>query len=167
MRRMAFAGLAVLAVLAGGCNSGPRMEFKQFWLPAASPYGLGGSYAWVRVQKEGEYNPDYQSLLHEHVDRVLGAKGYRLADAKTADFWVRAYFGKSTHSPETGHGSFDRVRVAIEALQPGTGTVLWRGLGKTRVAYDLPPIKRRKRLKFAVEQILKDLPPPRESSGDD
>ena len=163
MRRMAFVGLAVLA---GGCNSGPPMEFKQFWLPAASPYGLGSSYAWVRVQDEGGYSPDYQHLLHEHVDRVLGAKGYLLADAKTADFWVRTYFGKRTHSPETGHGSFDQVKVAIEALQPGTGTVLWRGLLQTRIAYDLPPINRRQRLKIGVEQILKDLPPPRMSSRD-
>ncbi len=90
-----------------------------------------------------------------------------LADAKTADFSVRTYFGRRTHSPETGHGSFDQVKVAIEALQPGTGTVLWRGLLQTRIAYDLPPIKRRKRLKFGVEQILKDLPPPRDSSSDD
>ena len=98
MRKLA---IACLAVLAGGCNSGPPMEVTKYWFPAASPYGLAGSYAWVKAKDDNGYNPDYQRLLQEHVDRVLGAKGYLLTDAETAEFWVRSYFGRSTRSVDT------------------------------------------------------------------
>ena len=156
--------LACLVVLTSGCSTGSLMQVEQFWFPAASPYGLGASYAWVSSQDEDGYNPDYQRLLQEHADRVLGAKGYRLTNAEAAGFWIRTQFGK--HLRTTGRDSFDQATVVIEALEQGTGTVLWRGLLQTRIEYDLPPIKRRERLKIGVEQILKDLPPPRMSSRD-
>ena len=177
MRRMAFAGLAMLA---GGCTDPPMkisnnwfpaappyMAVKHFWSPAANPYGLGGSYAWVEAEDEGGLNPAYQGLLRGHVDRVLGAKGYALADANKADFWLSTYIDRRTRSGDTGyHEAFDQATVVLEALQQGEGTVLWRGALQTRLAYDLPPAKRRKRLKIGVEKILKDFPGPRDSSGD-
>ena len=164
MRNLA---LACITVMAGGCNTGPPMDVKQYWFPAASPYGLAGSYAWVKAKDDDGYNPDYQRLLQEHVDRVLGEKGYLLTDTEKADFWVRSYFGRSARSVDTGHESFDQATVVIEALQQGSATVLWRGLLETRIAYHLPPIKRRERLKIGVERIFKDFPPPRDSSGDE
>ncbi len=143
------------------------MKVEQVWFPAASPHGLGGNYAWADAEIGGDYNPDYQRLVRGHVDRVLGAKGYLLADAEEADFWVSTFFGKRTRSADTDHHDpFDQAIFVVEALQPGGGTVLWRGRIKTRLAYDLPPVKRRQRLKIGVEKILKDIPAPHDSSGD-
>ena len=157
MRIMAAAGLAVMA---GGCSPGPTMDVRQFWFPAASPYGFSGSYAWVEAESEGGYSPDYHRLLRGHVDRVLGAKGYSLADPNKADFWVSTYFGRRTNA-DPGHESFDQAAIVIEALERGSGTVLWRGWLQTRIAYDMSPAKRRARLRIGIEKILKDFPAPR------
>jgi len=163
MRGTTYVGLMVLA---GGCL-GPPMDVREHWYPAASPYGIGSNYAWTT---EGigkiRYSPDYLRLLRVHVDRVLGAKGYVLTDASEADFLVRTVINKREHASETGHEYYDQATVTIDVLQRRGKRLLWRGFLQTRIAYDLPPAKRRKRLRFGVDEILRNFPAPRDSSDD-
>lgn len=145
-----------------GCSSGPQMEVRHFWYPAASPYGLGSGYAWLDGENEDGFSPDYRKLLREHVESVLQSKGYALSEVKDAGFLATTYFGRQTRSAETGLQSFDQGVIIIDFLDKPSRAPLWRGRLMTRIEYDLPPAARRKRLRIGVEKILKGLPGPRD-----
>ena len=158
MQRVLVIGLGWLVV---GCSSGPRMDVNYFWYPGASPYGLDHSYAWLDGEDEKGYNADYQTLVREHVDCIMQCKGFNLAEAEEADFWVRHYFGRQTQSAETGLQSYDEAVLIIDFIDKSSGAQLWRGRLLTRIEYELPPAERRERLKIGVQKMFKELPGPR------
>jgi hypothetical protein len=170
------AAVAALLVLAS-CSTlkvshdyDTRFDFSSFetyaWLPATANVDISG----LTIRR-----------IHEAVDRVLAAKGYRPTD-DAPDFRVaiHASVEKKFTVTDTGYSmahsrywgypystvhvdSYDQGTLVIDIIDAASNAAVWRGVATRAVSRQSSPEYREARINEAVTAVLEPFPPPPKS----
>lgn len=147
------------------------------------------TYAWKTVErkKTGDVRRD-NPLLHNRirtaVEQSLAVRGFKKISKDRPDFFVDYQYtirskiesddvrtgvgfgvGRSGHfggigvSTGTNVNEYDQGMLVIDIIEPGTDTLMWRGIGTRRVSVHSKPEKITQNVHEMVEKILNQFPP--------
>ncbi|HTO52354.1 MAG TPA: DUF4136 domain-containing protein [Myxococcota bacterium] len=170
----------ILCLAFTACSS---IEVHDDWDPGASFAGLH-SWAWQSATPEATGNARLDDpLLHGRIQgaiqNTLAEKGFTKTSGKP-DILVAYHIALDqkldAHTIYTGYGpyrgwygvggaqtvvdTYDVGTLLIDFVSPETNDVIWRGTGQSRIQELKTPEERQARVQGAVDQILKQFPPP-------
>jgi hypothetical protein len=151
------------------------------------------TYAWMepRTTPLGEeqlHNPLFEKRVVQAVDAVLQARGYRLGQAGTPDFYVgyhtavreridvwsmNSLYGYPpgwgwSHYYRPGYAwsysprmiTYEEGTLVLDIIDGESRQLIWRGSYQARLSdEDRTPEERQQRVRHAVEEILAKFPP--------
>jgi hypothetical protein len=152
--------------IVAGCSDDGTITVSSGYGKGIKFSGLGPTYAWSPSPSMDRANPalgsaEFGELVRKVVENELAAKGFTPASAGPANFWVDYRIGKQkkTDSGVNPHGEvFGEGSLQLDVLDPQNGKMIWRGVAQARIVPKAPPELREKRLKMAVQRLMKDFP---------
>lgn len=175
--------MAVVAISLAGCAS-KNVDWD--YDPGQSLTHLE-TYIWMEndsAREKNGYHTDAleEQRIHNSVDSIMQARGYRLASEKEdADFLVNYAIGiqsrvegqqltTSVGFGRRGYGfgvsndnlinEYDERTLTIDFIDPETRNVIWRGRSRTRIQNKLSPQQRTERANQEIMNILSGFPEP-------
>ncbi len=154
--------MGLLALLAG-CESGEPMKIETRWTPGVAYTDLGTTFDFVPLppQRNGRsaMPPELDAGLRRTVEDGFVARGYR--QQPNPDFLVGYLVSKSKQGDPRSTGGvqeYEEGSLVIDVLKPGTDRLLWRGWARARITESANPDERQKRIRSAVDRLLKGFP---------
>ena len=172
-----------VCVLLLSCSS---VRVSQDYDPAKNMDGLT-TYAWKFETQEptGDFrvdNPLLDTRIRDAVDRNMAALGFQKISDSAPDFFIvyqyviqrkiesdrvqtGVGFGFGTWGSRGGIGvstgssvsEFDEGLMAVDFLDPQSGSLLWRGSGSRRVNQHEDPAKTTQKINEMVDKIMAQL----------
>ena len=157
----------------GGCSDNHGIQTDTAYAPGLGLRGLGTTYDWAgdtRVATGSSttaqaLTPEICDFIETDVARELAARGFRrAARGQMPDFLLAYKVTKQTrattiqkypYSEEFEEGAF-----VLDAMDPSTRKVVWRGVARGKVREDLTPGERKTRVQYGLSQLLSKFPTP-------
>jgi (2Fe-2S) ferredoxin len=168
-------------IMLAGCATPVDIDYD-----TARDFSRLHGYAWVQPparQREQDpvlYNTLTDRRVHESVDRLLAARGYRRVDPASADFLVTYHLntGKRLESDRFGYGygygwsnsgvmvgsgrdvyEVEEETLTVDMLDGRTRELIWRGALTERLDRYLTPQERTGKTLRQIREILMTYPP--------
>jgi hypothetical protein len=156
----------VTAVILAGCSG---IDISRDYDPHAD-FAKLKTWAWIPPKPMNEEDvPRVTGLSRERIQSAieseLSARDYQKVEPGTADFLVRYAAGVGRRLQEGSYSSggdfyaYDEGRLIIDILSGKDKRLMWRGMARTKVKFEMTPEERDERIKEAVHDIFEGFPP--------
>ena len=159
---------ACLFALTVSCSSVPKVSYE---FDEQTNFAALRTYDWLPVPKEVKVDTLVQDRIKNAVNSELEAKGLRMTSDEP-DFLIAMYAGtkeKVRYTPEH-HGfkrrhiyrrdEYEKGTLVLDFVDPASKELIWRGTAKAYVDSKMTPTKIDRLVNEAVQEILKNFPPP-------
>ncbi len=164
------AGLcSAVLLLVAGCTETVDIQTDSAYGPGIKLSGLGNSYAWApsaRPSGNGDRvdNPEVRAFLMSTIGEALSKRGFNGITEGRPDFWLiyRVTRVLQDDWDATPFGTpFPSGTLVLEVVDPATRQLIWRGTATARIDPSNPPAEREKRIRAAVDMLMRQFPPRR------
>lgn len=171
-------GLTVLGV---GCST----ISTNYDYDTATDFSRLRTYDWMKVPPSSQTSPFVLDRIKTATDRVLHAKGYQQT-SNNPDFLLAAHAGQQSKIQVTdwgyGYGYAPRARryrggryrgggldvyeyhegtLILDVVDARSKNLIWRGTATGTIDPGATPEKKTQKIDDAVQEVLRDFPPPR------